>query len=100
MDGRRFDNATRAAASAPHRRALLTLGGAGLAAAMTGGSGASAAKKTRKTCKKQKKQCRQAVQSFCAQFGGDVQDCLEDVLPCCASCKVKSGVLCVLNIAV
>lgn len=97
MNERRFDDVTRAAASLPRRRSLL-LGGVGLAAAMAGASVASADKKSKKTCKKQKKQCRKAVQNFCAQLGGDAQECLDAVLPCCASCKVKAGVLCTLNV--
>ena len=74
-------------------------GGAGLAAALTGSHAATADRKAKKTCNKQKKQCRKAVQNFCGQFGGEeAESCLEDVLPCCASCKVKSGVLCVLTV--
>lgn len=98
MNERRFDDVTRAAASLPRRRSLL-LGGVGLAAAMAGASVASADKKSKKTCKKQKKQCRKAVQNFCGQFvGEEAESCLEAVLPCCASCKVKAGVLCTLNV--
>lgn len=95
MNERRFDDVARASAALPRRRSLL-LGGAGLAAALAGGSGAGADKKAKKSCKKQKKQCRNLIQNFCA--GGSEEDlCLDALLPCCASCKLKAGVSCTLN---
>jgi hypothetical protein len=97
MDGQSFDNVARAAAALPRRRSLL-LGGAALAAALAGGSGASAAKKAKKKCKKEEKQCRNFVQNFCADEGSEEQDCLDALLPCCKSCKVKAGVLCTLDV--
>lgn len=100
MDSRAFDTVARSAAELAPRRSLLLLGGASLAAALAGSRVANAARsKAKKKCGKQKKQCRQFVQNFCAG-GTDEQGCLDLVLPCCQSCKVKAGVLCVLNIEV
>lgn len=98
MNARRFDDAVRAAAM-PRRRSLLVLGGAGAAAALAARSHADAASDAKKRCKKQKKQCRKGVQSFCGQLEGkEEEECLNAVLPCCRSCKVKNGVLCTLNV--
>lgn len=97
MNARRFDDAARTAAM-PRRRSLLFLGGAGAAAALAGPH-ADAASDAKKRCKKQKKQCRQGVQAFCGQLEGkEVESCLNAVLPCCQTCKVKAGVECALSV--
>lgn len=97
MDSSVFDSLTRQAADIVSRRAsLLALGAAGLAAALANPLGGEASKKGKKKCNKQKKQCRSDVQDFCA---GTIieQECLDALLPCCATCNVANGVTCVLN---
>lgn len=85
------------------RRSLLALGGAGLLAAFAGLSSAEAGKKgknknkEKKRCKKEQKQCRSQVEDFCAQFDEQAPDCEADLLPCCETCKVGDGVICVLE---
>ena len=95
MDPRRFDDATRFAASLPRRRSLL-LGGAALTAALASGSIARADKKSKKKCKRQKKQCRNLIRNVC---NGSMEEdaCLDALLPCCASCNVKAAVGCTVN---
>jgi hypothetical protein len=97
MDGLAFDNAARSAASLARRRSLLFLGGAGLGAARTTSQGVGADKKSKKRCNKEKKQCRKGVQNACAEFGVEEQECLDIILPCCESCKVKAGVSCTID---
>ena len=75
------------------RRALLALGGAGLASALVWPEAAPAAKRAKKKCNKEKKQCREAVQQRCAEN----QNCLDSFLQCCDTCKVGQGVICVLS---
>lgn len=92
-------SATRQAAAGVSRRAsLLALGAAGLTAALATPFGAEASKKGKKRCNKQKKQCTSQVQAFCGQFGAEEQECLDQVLPCCATCNLANGVTCVLDI--
>jgi hypothetical protein len=96
MDMGTFDALTRSAATLPRRASLLALGGVGLAAALSRSPGTAAKNKAKKKCDKQKKQCRQGLQSFCAELPSP-QACLDAFLPCCATCNVKNGVLCVLH---
>ena len=96
MDAGRFDDVARNTAALPRRRALLTLGGSVLAAALAGGSAVSADKKSRKKCKKQQKQCRDVVQDFCAG-SMSAESCVEALRPCCASCNVKAAMVCTMN---
>lgn len=96
MEGYTFDTLARTAGALPRRQSLLLLGGTGLAAALAGGPTARADKKAKKTCKKQKKQCRNLIQAFCAGTGEEAL-CLDALLPCCASCKLKAGVSCLLD---
>lgn len=93
MDAGRIDAVAR---KTPRRRALLTLGGAGLAAAVAGGSAVSADKKSKKRCTKQKKQCRNLIQDFCAESMSE-QSCLDALLPCCGRCNIKAAVACTIN---
>ena len=93
MDKRVVDALTRNAGASTHRRSLLMLGGAGLAAALTSPSLTMAAKKAKKRCNKEKNQCREAVQEFCEEN----ENCLDSFLQCCDTCKVGQGVDCVLN---
>ncbi len=98
MDTTVFDALTRHATNATSRRAsLLALGAAGLAAAFGAPLGAAASKKGKKKCNTQKKQCASQVQGFCSGSMSE-QLCLDALLPCCATCNVGNGVLCVLNI--
>jgi hypothetical protein len=90
-----LDAVTRRAASIPRRRSLLLLGSAGLAALTRTPS--AAAKKSNK-CDNEKKQCRSKVQDFCAEQGTEEQECLDALLPCCTTCKVGQGVICVVNV--
>jgi len=101
MDERTFDAIARAAAAMPSRRSLLLLGGAGLATALARPATSPAAKKAKKKCQKEKEQCRQAIEDFCAEQEEEPEEeCREFLLPCCASCKVKAAVFCVLDVFV
>jgi hypothetical protein len=101
-----FDALARATEPAPDRRTALKAAGAALAGAILASPGSAAARKRgksrgntrRKRCKREKKQCRSAARDFCADRGGEVQECLADLLPCCATCRVKTGVFCVLGL--
>jgi len=98
MDITTVVSASRQAAAGVSRRAsLLALGAAGLAAALASPFGVEASKKGKKRCTKQKKQCTSQVKASCGQLGGDEQECLDAVLPCCATCNLANGVICVLD---
>jgi hypothetical protein len=110
-----FDAFTRRAAAAISRRSsLAALGGAALAAAVTGPSVVSvskAGKRAKKKCKRQKNQCEDTVRSFCEEVntmkrdapkrivaeGGEEERCLQILLECCEVCNVNVGVNCVLE---
>jgi hypothetical protein len=74
---------------------LLLLGSAGFAALTRTPS--AEAKKNNK-CDNEKKQCRSKVQDFCAKLSADEQQCLDGLLPCCATCKVGQGVICTVDV--
>jgi hypothetical protein len=57
-------------------------------------SAITAAGEARKRCNKEKNQCRRIIEAEC---NGD-QGCLENFLPCCATCKVGVGVICALDV--
>lgn len=84
-----------------HRRALLTLGVGGLAAALSGTSVSAAkqgsGKKRKKQCQRLKQSCLKRVRTYCAGFGDDASACEEDLLPCCANCDVGAGIICVME---
>lgn len=87
---------------ADRRRALLAMGGAGLLAAFAGHSTAEAKKKknknknkNKKKCNKEKNQCTSQVETFCVQFEEETPECEAALLPCCATCNVAVGVICV-----
>ena len=89
---------------ARHRRALLTLGMGGLAAALAGTSATAAKQGAGKKRKKRKKQCKRLEQScvdrvrnYCAGFGDDAAACEEDLLHCCDNCDVGAGIICVME---
>lgn len=96
----RFDALSRGAAAMSRRSSLFTLGGAGLAAAL-GGAAPTAAKKkknkNKKKCNQEKSQCQEDVKEFCAQFDTSAPQCEAALLPCCATCNVATGVICVAN---
>jgi hypothetical protein len=90
MNERVFAGTTSRAATA-RRRVLLALGGAGLVA-VAQPSLSTAAGKAKKRCSKDKKRCRQVVENKCVD-----QNCVDMLLPCCATCNVGTGVVCVLD---
>ena len=93
---------TRAAAPVPDRRTTLKAMTAAVAGAFLASPSAAAARNRgntrRKRCKREKKQCRAAARRFCANEGGNGQECERLLRPCCGTCKVKTAVLCVLNL--
>lgn len=100
------DALARAAEPAPDRRTALKAVGAALAGAILGSPSSAAAGKRgksrgntrRKPCKREKKQCRAAARRFCANEGGNEEDCRRLLLPCCATCRVNTAVACVLDL--
>lgn len=93
-----FDTIARAA-GADRRRAMLALGAAGLAMTLAQPRAAwagKAGKKARKKCKRQIATCTDQVTAYCAQTA-EPTVCQDVLLPCCASCHVADGVMCVLN---
>ncbi len=91
----------------PDRRTLLTLGGAGLAAVLSGAfdatakpkSGKRAKKKAKAKCKAQVGQCTLATTLICND-GNDPQVCKEKFLPCCdhlATCSAGAFLQCIFT---
>ena len=84
-----------------HRRALLTLGVGGLAAALAGASATAAkqgsGKQRKKQCKRLQQSCVRRVRNYCAGFGDDATACLDDLLHCCDHCDVGAGIICVIE---
>jgi hypothetical protein len=83
------------------RRSLMTLGGAAMAAALSGPALAEARKKgkkgrntRKKTCQKQGAPCREFVDQFCELFfppGPGRDFCLAGASPCCSSIEQCRG---------
>jgi hypothetical protein len=84
-----------------HRRTLLTLGVGGLAAALAGTAATSAklssGKMRKKRCKRQQQSCINQVRTYCAGKGDNAPFCEEDVLPCCETCDVGAGIICIVD---
>ena len=97
---------TRAGEPAPDRRTTLKVVGAAIAGAVLASPtsagadnrGKSRGNSRRKRCTREKRQCRAAARRFCANEGGNADDCRRLLLPCCATCKVTTAVLCVLDL--
>ena len=91
MNRAAFDSLARRTGAAVSRRAsLVTLGGAALGAAVAAPAlvdAGKAGKKAKKKCKKQVGKCKTVVEEFCADLGGEVQECLDALNPCCAFLK-------------
>ena len=110
MNNLAFDALARNAAAAVSRRAsLLTLGGAGLVAAMAhpqlAGAG-KAGKKAKKKCKKQVGQCRDNFTQHCAVCCSDTEEefdlCFATFAACCeplAQCNAAATFACLEGIA-
>ena len=83
------------------RRALQTLGVGGLAAALVGAPVTSAkqssGKKRKKRCKRQQQSCFDQMRTFCAGMGDNAPFCQEDFMPCCHTCDVGAGIICILE---
>ena len=97
-----FDTLTRSVSEIPGRRALLTAGGAGLLATLTGSLPAAGKKgkknKAKKKCNQQKAACEDSVAEFCNANSPDPQGCTTMITPCCAQCNVDFGVSCLLDL--
>jgi hypothetical protein len=100
LSERAFDAITRRAADAVSRRnSILALGGAALAAAvMTEPVTAKqkAKKQAKKKCRRQVAPCR----SFLAGLCGGIQECLDEMLPCCdhlAQCDSSAMFICMFS---
>jgi hypothetical protein len=89
---------------APHRRSLLTLGGAVLAKVMSAPRTAEAGKESKKAKKRVKRTCQRqigACRAFFTELCAADPDCdeeeMERVFPCCellANCKAGDSVAC------
>jgi hypothetical protein len=104
MNTRAFDALTRHAADAVSRRAaLVTLGGAALAAAVASPGVSAAKKRVGKTCKKKEKKrcnndaaaCRTTLVLGCV---GD-DECIALLTPCCDTCSANGFFACFLEAA-
>ncbi len=104
MTSRAFEASTEAL---PHRRALLSASGAGLAALLSGAFGSVAKpkpgklarKKAKAKCKSQVGQCTLATTLICND-GNDPQACKESFLPCCdhlANCNAGAFIQCIFT---
>lgn len=98
-----FDGiARRTAAGLSRRGSLLALGGAALAAAVTGPSHTQAAKSGKKTRKKARKVCRRQV-GQCHDFldwACPDQTCVDRLESCCASfakCDANTALQCIFD---
>lgn len=87
--------------SAAHRRALLTLGlggiGGALIAAPVAAAKSGSGKKRKQRCKRQRLACIDQMRIYCATQGNNAPFCEEDLLPCCETCNVGAGIICVVE---
>jgi hypothetical protein len=104
MDGRQFDAWTRQTAMPfSRRRSILTLSGAGIAAAAAGPLVAKAGKrgkKCKKKCQQQVGQCEDVVRAFCSDVDPGGNGCLQTVLPCCdplQTCNSAASTQCFID---
>jgi hypothetical protein len=102
-----FDRITR---TASRRDSMLALGGAGLAATLSGAFGATAKpkpgklakKKVKAKCKSQVGQCTLTLNLVC-NAGNDPEVCKEAFLPCCdflAACNAGEMLQCIFSFGV